>query len=184
MSDKPQPGVVHVRYARPKENILIRTYRRRGTVKTALLHTGYYPLGIACLNDVGYYYCARDDKACLCGFRGRGALATHLRPNGVCERCGALHTLAKDWQGDGPPVYSHEEHIKWDDNPNPHVLVWICRYHGPETMRPMDGDEPMNLDMHPIASNEQWIEYMRKLAQRGSAPELGRIDNRGKARPL
>lgn len=163
-----EPYAINVRLARFREEIKVRTFQRRGAIPTALQSTSMYRLKEACLNDVGYYYCARDDRACLCGFAGRGALGAHLRAVGTCIRCGQIHDS-------NPATTSHPFQPKTDENRAPHVLAWICRYHGPEVMRPSDADEPINADMHSIVTNQQWQEYMERLAQRGRVPRVDRM---------
>lgn len=155
-----------VRYARQGEEVKIRVHARQGRIALGTLHTSQYKLGPACLNDVGVYYCAREDASCLSGFGGRGQLAAHLRPVGACMRCALFPP--DDW--DGVPLAwhspAHTFRPRVDPNPKPHVLAWICKYHGPETMRPQDVDEQISLDIRAIVSNQQWDEYMRGIVQR------------------
>lgn len=131
MPDLPPPisALQPFHYGHLKEEVRIRIWQRvrqapagaagEGlTVAKPVIHVATYNLAPACLNDVGAYYCARNDRdACLSGFTGRMALWTHLtRPTEnkaehvLCWLC-KVHGPEVMFPGDG------EEPLVFDGGP-------------------------------------------------------------------
>lgn len=121
------PESPNFRYGRPSEEIPVRMWRKvYSTEKDAkglpiarqTMHTGRYKLAPACLNDVGFYYCSRDDHAlCLSGFKGRMALWMHITRGGENK---APHVLSWLCKVHGPEVMfpgDGEERVVFDGGP-------------------------------------------------------------------